>query len=66
MCELEKIQKDSLYTIFEMKRTSPYEAFLAEIGLLSIADTINLKRIKLYHNTVNSDERRIAKHILNQ
>ena len=62
--EMEKIQKDALYQIYGMKRSTPYEAFLSEIGVLTINNQIKIKKLMLFFDLKHSDDSRIAKQIL--
>ena len=49
-----------------MKGPRLYEPFLAEIGLFSIVNWVNLKKMKLFYELWNSDNDRVAKRILIQ
>ena len=47
-----------------MKRTTPYEALLAEIGLFSIFDAVSHKKLRLFYDLSKSDDTRVSKRIL--
>ena len=61
---MERVQKDALYNIFDMKRSTPYEGFLSEIGIPPIEVQIEIKKLSLYHELMNSKNNRIARRIL--
>jgi len=63
---MEQIQKDSLLYLYEMPKTTPYKAFLSEIGLWTIENYMNYKKLLLFHNLHHSPKERIAKRILDE
>ena len=63
---LEKIQKQALYNIFNISQSAPYIAFLSEIGILPAKKQILIKKINLYHTLKTSDDKRVAKKVLEQ
>ena len=64
--ELEKIQKNILYYLFKMPVTTPYEAFLSEIGIWSLRSYILYKKLLLLQKLQKSETDRLAKRILDE
>ena len=62
--ELEKIQLSILVGILEIPKTSPYYPLLRETGWWTMRARLSYKKLMLYHNIVNSDERRVIKKIM--
>ena len=61
---IEKLQKDILTTIYGMPRTTPYEAFLSELGTWPLSHYVGYKKLLLLHNLMHSENNRVAKQVL--
>ena len=64
MEEMEKIQKNILFRLYEMPRSTPYKAFLSEIGIWTIERQIQYKKLLFLHQLITSEENRIARKTL--
>ena len=64
MARIEKLQKDILTTIYGMPRTTPYEAFLSELGVWPMRHYVGYKKLLLLHNLMHSENNRVAKQVL--
>ena len=63
---LEKIQKNILLAIYNMPKTTPYHAFLSEIGIWLLEVFINYKKPLFLHQLLKSEKSRVARIILIQ
>ena len=64
MEEIEKIQKNILFRLYEMPRSTPYKVFLSEIGIWTIERQIQYKNLLFLHQLITSEENRIARKTL--
>ena len=64
--ELEKMQGRVIRDLLEVPPTTPYNALLLELGMLTMKARVDYRKLMLYHNLVNSDDRRIAKHLIRE
>ena len=62
--ELEKLQGNLIRELMEISPSTPYIPLLWELGLPTMRARINYRKLMLYHNLSNSDDRRIAKRVL--
>ena len=63
---LEKMQGRALRRICELPASTLYWGILAELEVYLLEFVIHQKRLMLYHNIMNSGNRRIAKQIIMQ
>ena len=64
--KLESIQGKIMRGTFGLPKSTPYWGLLFELNILPIMLVLTYKKIMLYHNIVNSDERRVAKQIVRE
>ena len=64
MEELEKIQKNIVQGMCEMRRSTPYLGLLAELGIWPVKHLIGYKQIMLLHNIITSKDGRLIKEII--
>ena len=64
--ELEKLQGEVVRDLMEVPVTTPYDGLLLELGILTMKARIDYRKLMLYHNLVNSDDRRIAKQLIEE
>ena len=64
MKDLESLQAQALKRIFTMPKTTPYIGMLMETGVPPMQARIAYKKLMFYHNIINSDDRRIARKIM--
>ena len=64
--KLEQIQGNTLNTLLELPRTTPYIGLLSELGIWRIEERLIYRKLMLYNNLCNSDERRLAKRIVDE
>ena len=62
--ELEQVQHTILTGILEMPSSTPYYTLLMETGLWTMKARLSYKKLMLYHNIINSDDRRVIKKAL--
>ena len=62
--ELEKLQGNLIRELMEITPSTPYIPLLWELGLPTMRARINYRKLMLYHNLSNSDDKRIAKQVL--
>ena len=62
--KLECIQGKVLKGLFGLPKSTPYWGLLFELDVVPIMLLITYKRLMLYHSLINSDERRVAKHVV--
>ena len=62
--KLERIQAKALCKILDLPRTTPYIGLLNETGLWRIEERLIYRKIMLYHNIINSSEKRMCKKII--
>ena len=63
---LESIQGKIMRGSFGLPKSTPYWGLLYELNILPIMLVLTYKKIMLYHNIVNSDDRRVAKKIVQE
>ena len=66
MKKLESIQLKALSSLIGIPKTTPYLGLLNEIGIWSIEERMKYRKIMLYHNLINSSDRRLAKRLILQ
>ena len=59
--KLKSLQGKILKGIVGLPKGTPYWGVLYELDVTPITDLILYKRLMLYHNLINSDDRRVAK-----
>ena len=64
MNELEKMQGSLIRDLLEISPSTPYMALLWELGIPTMKARISYRKLMLYHNLNHSDERRIAKKVM--
>ena len=64
MNEMERLQGSMLRQLLEVPKTTPYYGILLETGWLTIEAQIEYRKLMLYHNIINSDEKRTLKKLL--
>ena len=62
--KMECLQGQFLKRLIGLSKSTPYWGLLFELDVTPIMFLITYKRLMLYHNLVNSDDDRIAKHIV--
>ena len=62
--ELERLQAKVLRGMFRQIATTPYWGLLAEVGIWPVENRIEYKKIMLFHNIVTSDEKRLARKLV--
>ena len=62
--ELERVQGNMLRQFLEVPSTTPYYGLLMETGWLTMEARLDYKKLMLFHNIMNSDEKRVVKKIL--
>ena len=62
--ELEKLQAKIIRDMMEVPQTTSYNALLLELGILTMKARVDYRKLMLYHNLSNSDDRRIAKNLI--
>ena len=62
--ELEKIQGTMLRQFLEVPSSTPYYGLLMETGWLTMEARLHYRKLMLFHNIMNSDERRVLKKLL--
>ena len=63
---LEQMQHKILTEVLEVPGTTPYIPLLLETGFWTMSARLAYKKLMLYHNFIRSDEKRIAKQLINQ
>ena len=63
---LESIQGKIMRGSFGLPKSTPYWGLLYELNILPIMLVLTYKKIMLYHNIINSDDRRVAKQIVKE
>ena len=58
---LEKMQGKIIRELVEVPPTTPYDALLMELGLPTMKARIAYRKLMLYHNLANSDEKKNSK-----
>ena len=66
MAKMEKIQKEVLYYLFDMKLSTPYEGVLSALGIRRVEHEIVIRKLMLPHQLLNSNDSRIAKQVLEE
>ena len=64
MKELEGIQYKIIRGMMEQATATPYWGLIAETGVWPVENRIEYKKVMLYHNIVNSDEKRLVKEVV--
>ena len=64
--KLESAQLKCLCSLLELPKTTPYIGLLNEVGIWTIEERMKYRKIMLYHNLMNSDDRRLAKNIVEE
>ena len=62
--KLESVQLKSLCSLLQIPKTTPYLGLLNELGVWTIEERLKYRKIMLYHNLMNSDDRRITKNMI--
>ena len=62
--ELEKMQGTILRQYLEVPNSTPYYGLLMETGWLTMEARLHYRKMMLFHNIMNSDERRVLKKLL--
>jgi hypothetical protein len=62
--KIEKIQKNILLKIYQMPQSTPYNAFLSEVGIWPIQIYIKYKKLLFLHQLLKSEKERFARIIL--
>ena len=62
--QLESMQHNILTRMIEVPISTPYMGMLLETGMWTMEARVNYKKLMLYHNIINSDEKRVIKKIL--
>ena len=52
--------------LMEVPVTTPYQALLLELGIPTMKARVAYRKLMLYHNLSNSDEKRIARRVIEQ
>ena len=63
---LEVIQGKVLKGIFGLPKSTPYWGILSEFKILPIKLLITYRKLMLYHNMINSDNKRVSKQVIQQ
>ena len=63
---LERMQGKVIRELVEVPPTTPYNALLMELGLPTMKARVAYRKLMLYHNLANSDEKRIAKQVIEE
>jgi hypothetical protein len=63
---LKTLQAKILKGLFGLPKTTPYWGLINELGVMPIISRLTYKKLMLYHNIINSDEDRIAKHLVRE
>ena len=64
--KMESLQGKILRGIFGLPKSTPYWGLLHELDVIPIKLLITYKRLMVYHNLINSDDDRVAKHIVRE
>ena len=64
--QMEIMQGRLLKDIMDLPHSTPYEAILLEFGMPTMKSRVEYRKLMLYHNIVNSDERRIVKKVIEE
>lgn len=64
--KLEQIQAESLCSLLELPKSTPYIGLLCELGIWRIEERLMYRKMMYYNNLINSDERRLAKRIVEE
>ena len=62
--DLERIQATILRQFLEVPKSTPYYGLLMETGWLTMEARLDYKKLMLFHNIMNSDEKRVLKKLL--
>ena len=62
--EMESMQSKILRGIFELPISTPYWGIIAETGVWPVESRIEYKKIMLFHNIIQDDEKRLIKEII--
>ena len=63
---LEVIQGKVLKGIFGLPKSTPYWGILCKLNILPIKLLITYRKLMLYHNMINSDNKRVSKQVIQQ
>ena len=61
---LEKIQASILCSLVDLPKSTPYIGILNELGIWRIEEKLIYRKLMLYNNIMNSDDRRLSKRII--
>ncbi len=64
--KLESTQHKTLCSLLEIPKSTPQIGLLNEIGMWSIEERLKYRKIMLYHNITNSDDRRLCKRVIEE
>ena len=64
--KMETLQGKILRGIYGLPKSTPYWGLLHELNIIPIKLLITYKRLMVYHNLMNSDDDRVAKHIVRE
>ena len=62
--KLESIQLKSLCSLIGLPKSTPYIGLLNELGIWTIEERMKYRKLMLYQNLLNSDDKRLAKNIV--
>ena len=62
--ELEKVQGTILRQFLEVPSSTPYYGLLMETGWLTMEARLHYRKLMLFHNIMNSDDRRVLKKLI--
>ena len=62
--KLESIQLKSLCSLIGLPKSTPYIGLLSEVGIWTIEERMKYRKLMLYHNLINSDDKRLARNIV--
>ena len=64
--KMETLQGKVLKGLYDLPKSTPYWGLLYELNIMPIMYRITYKRMMLYHNIINSDERREIKKVVQE
>ena len=64
--KLETIQHRTLCTLLQLPKTTPYIGLLSELGMWRMEERMMYRKIMLFHNIMNSSDKRLCKQIIQE
>ena len=64
--KLESCQHKILCSLLGIPKSTPQLGLLNELGIWSVEERLKYRKIMLYHNIVNSDDRRLCKRVIEE